>query len=100
MKIVVLAAAALAALPAFASTDLAQKNGCLACHSPDKKIVGPAFRDVAKKYSGQKDAEATVIKNIRSGGSGKWGPVPMPPQAALADADVKALADWVLAGAK
>jgi cytochrome c len=100
MKIVVLAAAALAAVPAFASMELAQKNACTACHAPDKKIVGPAFRDVAKKYSGQKDAEATVIKNIRSGGSGKWGPVPMPPQAALSDADVKALADWVLAGAR
>jgi cytochrome c len=100
MKIVILAAAALAAAPAFANMELAQKSSCLACHAPDKKIVGPAFRDVAKKYSGQKDAEATVIRNIRSGGAGKWGPVPMPPQAALSDADVKTLADWVLAGAK
>lgn len=100
MKLVVIVAAALIAAPAFASMELAQKNSCLACHAPDKKIVGPAFRDVAKKYSGQKDAEATVIKNIRAGGSGKWGPVPMPPQAALSDADAKALADWVLAGAK
>ena len=100
MKILILAAASVAAIPAFASMELAQKHACLSCHAPDRKIVGPAFRDVAKKYSGQKDAEATVIRNIRSGGSGKWGPVPMPPQTTLSDADVKALADWVLAGAK
>lgn len=100
MKMVVLVAAALAAAPAFADLALAQKNGCTACHAPDHKIVGPAFQDVAKKYSAQKDAEATVIRNIKSGGAGKWGPVPMPPQTALSDTDVKALADWVLAGAK
>ena len=100
MKTVVLAAAAMAAAPAFADLALAQKNACTACHAPDRKIVGPAFQDVAKKYSGQKDAEATVMKNIKAGGSGKWGPVPMPPQAALSDADVKTLADWVLAGAR
>lgn len=101
MKIVLAAAvAALTALPAFASMELAQKNACLACHAPDKKIVGPAFQDVAKKYSGQKDAEATVVRNIKSGGAGKWGPVPMPAQAQLSDADAKALAAWVLAGAR
>jgi cytochrome c len=100
MKMVVLVAAALAAAPAFADLALAQKNACTACHAPDHKIVGPAFQDVAKKYSDQKDAEATVVKNIKAGGSGKWGPVPMPPQAALSDADAKALAAWVLAGAK
>lgn len=99
MKMVVLVAAALAAAPAFADLALAQKNACTACHAPDRKLVGPAFRDVAKKYSGQKEAEATVVKNIKAGGAGKWGPVPMPPQAALSDADAKALAAWVLAGA-
>jgi len=55
---------------------------------------------VAKKYAGQADAEATVIKNIKAGGSGKWGPIPMPPQTQLSDADAKALAVWVLGGAK
>jgi cytochrome c len=100
MKILAAAVAALAALPAFASMELAQKNACLACHAPDRKVVGPAFQEVAKKYSGQKDAEATIVRNIRSGGAGKWGPVPMPAQAQLSDADVKALAAWVLAGAR
>lgn len=100
MKLVVLAAAALVAVPAFASKDLAQKNACLACHAPDKKLVGPAFQDVSKKYGGQKDAAATLAQSIKAGGAGKWGPVPMPAQAALSDADARTLAAWVLAGAK
>jgi cytochrome c len=66
----------------------------------DKKLVGPSYNDVAKKYAGQKDAEATLTKSIKSGGSGKWGPVPMPAQSALSDADALTLAKWVLAGAK
>ena len=86
--------------PAFASKDLAQKNSCLACHATDKKLVGPSYQDVAKKYAGQKDAATTLAKSIKAGGSGKWGPVPMPPQAALSDADSLTLAKWVLGGAK
>lgn len=100
MKILLLAAALAAATPAFASMELAQKNACLACHGIDKKIVGPAYQDVAKKYAGQKDAEAMLVKSIKAGGSGKWGPVPMPPQAALSDADAHKLAVWILQGAK
>jgi cytochrome c len=100
MKVLVLAAAVLAASPVFASKELATKNACLACHATDKKLVGPAYQDVSRKYAGQKDAEATLAKSIKAGGSGKWGPVPMPPQAALSDADAKTLAAWVLAGAK
>ena len=91
---------ALASASAWANADLAKKNNCLACHAADKKIVGPAYQDVAKKYAGQADAESNVIKNIKAGGSGKWGPIPMPPQPQLSDADAKALAAWVLGGAK
>ncbi len=91
---------ALAAQGAWANAELAKKNNCLACHGIDKKIVGPAYQDVAKKYAGQADAEATLAKNIKAGGSGKWGPTPMPPQTRLSDADAKALAVWVLGGAK
>jgi cytochrome c len=87
-------------LPAFANADLAKKNACMACHAVDKKLVGPSYNDVAKKYAGQKDAEATLAKSIKAGGSGKWGPVPMPAQAALSDADALTLSKWVLAGAK
>lgn len=96
------AVAAVLAAPMLAQANLAlaQKNACMACHAVDKKLVGPAYQDVAKKYAGQKDAQAKVEESIRKGGSGKWGPVPMPAQAQLSDADVKTLAAWVLSGAK
>ena len=84
----------------WANADLAKNNNCMACHGVDKKIVGPAYKDVAKKYAGQSEAEAALAKSIKAGGSGKWGPIPMPAQAQLSDADAKALAAWVLAGAK
>ena len=92
----VLATIAAASLPAHANLELAQKNACTACHAVDKKIVGPAYKDVAKKYADQKDAVALMTESIRKGGSGKWGPVPMPAQAALSEADAKTLAAWVL----
>lgn len=89
-----------ASIPAWANLDLAKKNACMACHAADKKLVGPAYQDVAKKYASQKDAAATLAKSIKAGGSGKWGPVPMPPQSALSDADATTLATWILSGAK
>ena len=85
---------------ALANTALAQKNACTACHAVDRKLVGPAFQEIAKKYAGQTDAVDKLAESIRKGGAGKWGPVPMPAQPALSDADVKTLAAWVLAGAK
>jgi cytochrome c len=94
------ALSALFAAPAFANLDLAKKNACMACHAVDKKVVGPAYQEVAKKYAGQKDAAANLAKSIKAGGSGKWGPIPMPAQAALSDADASTLAAWILAGAK
>ncbi|WP_446719599.1 c-type cytochrome [Hydrogenophaga sp. OTU3427] len=84
----------------MANLALAQKNACMACHAVDKKLVGPAYQDVAKKYAGQKDAVDALVKSIKAGGSGKWGAVPMPAQAALSDADAKTLASWILGGAK
>lgn len=89
-----------AASPALANLALAQKHACTACHAVDKKLVGPSYADVAKKYAGQKDAAKTLAASIKAGGSGKWGPVPMPPQAQLNDADLNTLATWVLGGAK
>ena len=71
----------------------------LACHAVDKKVVGPAYQEVAKKYAGNMKAE-DLAKRIKLGGSGHWGPVPMPPQAALSEADAKTLATWILGGAK
>ena len=100
MKALSIAIALTAAVstPAFANLALAQKNACMACHAVDKKLVGPAYQDVAKKYAGKDAAE--LAKSIKAGGSGKWGPVPMPAQAALSDADALTLAKWILAGAK
>ena len=92
--------AAVMATPAWASPDLAQKNACMSCHAVAKKLVGPSYNDVAKKYAGQKDAAATLAQSIKAGGAGKWGPVPMPSQPSLSDADALTLANWVLAGAK
>ena len=99
LKLATFAAIALCA-PAWADLALATSKNCMACHAIDKKVVGPAYKDVAKKYAGQKDAEATLVKSIKAGGSGKWGPVPMPAQAALSDADATTLATWILSGAK
>ncbi len=72
-------------------------NGCMGCHSIDKKIVGPAFKDVLAKYQGKADAVSLVAHNIRAGGAGKWGPVPMPAFAQLSEAEATALAQYVLA---
>ena len=90
----------LATAPSWADLALAQKNACMACHAVDKKLVGPAYQEVAKKYAGQADAQTQLAKSIKAGGSGKWGAVPMPPQAALSDADANTLAAWILAGSK
>ncbi len=100
IKTIALTIALSASIPAWANLDLAKKNACMACHAADKNLVGPAYQDVAKKYASQKDAAATLAKSIKAGGSGKWGPVPMPPQAALSDADATTLATWILSGAK
>ena len=100
LKTITFALAVTVALPAWANLDLAKKNACMACHAADKKIVGPSYSDVAKKYAGQADAASNLAKSIKAGGSGKWGPVPMPAQAALSDADASTLAAWILSGAK
>jgi cytochrome c len=91
---------ALACSTTWANEALAHKQGCTACHARNDKLVGPAFTAIAERYKGQADALAQVTGQIRKGGAGRWGDVPMPPQAQLSDADVKRLATWVLAGAK
>jgi cytochrome c len=97
-KSAILAAIAVsaAALPAIANEELAKKNACTACHAIDKKVVGPAFKEVAAKYRNDKGAEAKLIDKVKKGGVGVWGQVPMPPNAAVSDADVKTLVKWVL----
>ena len=75
---------------------LAQKNSCLACHQVDKKVVGPAYKDVAAKYKGDKTAEAKLVKKVKEGGKGVWGEIPMPPNAQVSDADIKTIVHWIL----
>jgi cytochrome c len=94
------AAALLAAGAAQANPDLAAKSACTACHAMDKKQIGPAFQEIAAKYAGDKDAEAKLVKKVKEGGSGVWGPMAMPPNAAVKDEDIKTLVKWVLAQKK
>ena len=92
-------ACALLSAPAVSLADgaaLAGKYNCQSCHAVDKKVVGPAFKDIAAKYAGDAGAEAKLEQKIKSGGSGVWGPIPMPPNN-IPDADLKALTEWVLA---
>jgi cytochrome c len=91
-----LIAAAFIAAPALASPELAQKKNCMACHQTDKKVVGPAYKDVAAKYAGQKDAADKLAQKIVKGGSGVWGAVPMPANPQVSEAEAKQLAAWVL----
>ncbi|MCE1242968.1 c-type cytochrome [Oryzomicrobium sp.] len=86
----------LSAGAAQADEALAKSKGCLACHAVDKKLVGPSYKDVAKKYAGDKTAEAKLVEKVKKGGSGVWGPVPMPPNAAVSDDDLHKLVKWVL----
>ena len=94
--LVVATLAALAAAPALASEQLATKNACTACHSVDKKLVGPAYKDVAAKYRAEKGAEAKLVEKVKKGSVGVWGQVPMPPNAAVSDADAATLVKWIL----
>lgn len=104
-KQIVLAASALLtaagafAVDAAAAKALASKSACLACHAVDKKLVGPAYKDVVAKHKGDAAALDKVAARIKSGGSGMYGAVPMPPQPNLKDDELKLLAAWVLAGA-
>ena len=101
--------AALAASVAFAGTAFGQgkvdpkaaealmtKDGCVACHAVDKKVIGPAYKDVAAKYKSDKEAAAKLFTKVKNGGQGVWGPVPMPPNAQVPDADIKTLVAWIL----
>ena len=96
MKHVALIAGLLAAFPVFASEELAKKHACFACHAVDKKMVGPAYKDVAAKYRADKDAPQKLAAKVKNGSQGVWGTVPMPPNSAVPDADINALVKWIL----
>lgn len=91
-----LAMTAAAATPAFADQALATAKNCMACHAVDKKIVGPAYKEVAAKYKGDKAAVDKLATKIIKGGAGAWGAIPMPANPQVSEADAKKLASWVL----
>jgi cytochrome c len=91
-----LAASALASNAALANADLAKAKNCIACHAVDKKLVGPAYKDVAAKYAGQKDAEDKLVQKVLKGGSGVWGQIAMPANTQVSDAEARTLVKWVL----
>jgi cytochrome c len=93
----VMSAFASQAALADAGLDLAKSKNCLACHAVATKLVGPAYKDVAAKYAGQKDAEAKLVAKVMKGGSGAWGPVPMPANPQVTEAETHTLVKWVLA---
>ncbi len=91
-----LATTTVLAAPAFADQALAQSKNCMACHAVDKKLVGPSYKDVAAKYASDKTAADKLATKIIKGGSGVWGPVPMPANPQVSEAEAKKLAAWVL----
>lgn len=93
--VAVVFAGATAAADAAKAKALAQSKNCLACHSVDKKLVGPSYVDISKKYKGNKDAEAMLMKKVINGGGGVWGTIPMPPNPVKED-ESKILVEWIL----
>lgn len=92
----VLLLALAASTPAWAQQDLAQKKNCMACHQVDKKVLGPAFKDVAAKYNGQADAADKLAAKVQKGGVGVWGNIPMPANPQVNEAEAKQLVGWIL----
>jgi cytochrome c len=82
--------------PAWADLKLATDKNCMSCHSVEKKVIGPAYKDISKKYAGQKDATEMLAGKIQKGGAGVWGPIPMPANAQVNAAEAKTLATWVM----
>jgi cytochrome c len=82
---------------AMANADLAKAKNCMACHAVANKLVGPAYKDVAAKYAGQKDAEAKLVTKVMKGGAGVWGAIPMPANPQVSEADAHTLVKWILA---
>ncbi|MGV3742274.1 MAG: c-type cytochrome [Burkholderiaceae bacterium] len=93
--LVVLALGSMVSSMAFANAELAKSKNCMACHAVDKKMVGPAFKDVAAKYAGQKDAEKQLAQKVIKGSSGVWGQIPMPPNN-VTEKEAQTLVKWVL----
>ena len=96
VRIAAIVTACMLSAPAFANPELAQKKNCMACHSIDQKVIGPAYKDVAAKYAGQADVVPKLTQKVMKGGSGVWGAVPMPANPQVNEAEAKQLVQWVL----
>lgn len=96
MLVGVVMVSAFASQSAFANLDLAKAKNCMACHAIGSKLVGPAYKDVAAKYAGQKDAENKLVQKVMKGGSGSWGAIPMPANTQVTEAEAHTLVKWVL----
>ena len=96
MLCMVLSALASTGAMAQNAVDLAKAKNCMACHAVATKLVGPAYKDVAAKYAGQKDAEDKLVQKVMKGGSGVWGAVPMPANPQVSEAEARTLVKWVL----
>ena len=99
MKLLLSAAfvtACMLSLPAAANPDLAKKKNCMACHLVEQKVIGPSYKDVALKYAGQNDAVAKLSQKVMKGGAGVWGPVPMPANPQVSEAEARQLVQWIL----
>ncbi|MCU0941503.1 MAG: c-type cytochrome [Hydrogenophaga sp.] len=94
--LLIMAAMTTLSAPALADEALAKSKNCMACHAVDKKLVGPSYKDVAKKYAGDAKAVDMLATKIMKGGSGVWGAIPMPANPQVNDADAKKLAAWIL----
>lgn len=94
--VVLCALGILAAGNATASEKLAQSSGCMTCHAIDRKAIGPGYKEIAARYRNDKNAEAKLVKKVKTGGSGVWGPAPMPPNAHVKEEDIKTIVDWIL----
>lgn len=88
---------AFASTGAFAQADLAKAKNCMACHAVANKLVGPSYKDVAGKYTGQKGAEDKLVQKVMKGGAGVWGPVPMPANPQVSEAEARSLVKWIMA---
>ncbi|EWS65441.1 c-type cytochrome [Hydrogenophaga aromaticivorans] len=94
--LLIMAAVAAISAPAMADEALAKSKNCMACHAVDKKLVGPAYKDVAKKYAGNAKAADMLATKVIKGGSGVWGAIPMPANTQVSEAEAKKLVAWVL----
>lgn len=97
MMVAAVFASALVSQAAMANADLAKAKNCMACHAVANKLVGPAYKDVAAKYAGQRDAENKLVAKVMKGGSGVWGAIPMPANPQVSEAEARTLVKWVLA---